>query len=124
MSRREAVRISLGVDGQLQGASGAVRCIVVDMSVGGALLAVTERLPEPPLTLRFEAAGEELEVEVIVHRVPEIGNVAVTFEGIGVDRMHRLITAEQRLALAEGRRNIVERRVRRVAPGSLRGEVL
>jgi hypothetical protein len=110
MTRRESVRIVLFARGLLHGDGSSVRCAVVDLSAGGALLAVTGKLPEPPLRLEFELGGETHEFPVEILRYPPGSRVAVTFPRPPAEKMFRLIAAEQRHALAQGRINISDRR--------------
>jgi hypothetical protein len=125
MSRRRALRISLGSSGTLRGPFSALDCIVTEVAAGGARIALEGRLPSPPLTLCFTIAGELIELPVTVHRVPVDGGVVVEFVLPATEHFHRLIAAEQRLALSAGRLNVVERRAPRPgAPDTVRGEVL
>lgn len=108
----------------LAGDGGSVSCTVVEVSAGGALIALAGRLPPRPLTLRFALAGEQLDLRVEVNRVPEGGRrVAVTFERAACATVQRLIAAEQRQAGAQGRRVVVERR-KPVPEPQVRGPVL
>jgi hypothetical protein len=110
MTRREAVRILLFERAQLVGHSGGVRCALVDFSAVGARLSLTAHVPSPPLRLEFTIGGEALALPVEVQRAAEGKQVAVSFVDPPVDRLHRLIAVEQRLALAAGRSNVRERR--------------
>jgi len=121
MTRREAVRVVLFGRARLVGVGRGVRCAIIDVSAGGALLTVTARLPRAPLQLEFELAGEPVELPVEVQRASAGEHVAVAFIDPPADWLHRLIAAEQRVALAAGRVNVRERRS--VRPGT-RGEVL
>jgi hypothetical protein len=123
MTRREAVRILLFERAQLVGGGRGVRCAVIDLSAVGALITVTAALPRPPLRLQFEIGGEALTLKVEIQRAAEGKQVAVSFIDPPVDRLHRLIAVEQRLALAAGRKNVHERRSPRRGHGA-RGEVL
>jgi hypothetical protein len=118
MTRRDAVRILLFERARLAGLGGAVRCAIVDLSAIGALLTMTGRLPRPPLRLQFELGGEALELAVDVQRAVPGEHVAVVFVDPPVDQLHRLIAAEQRLALSAGRLNVRERRSRRRGTGA------
>ena len=125
MSRREAIRISLGTSGTLRGPFSALDCIVTEVSAGGARVALEGRLPSPPLTLSFTIANEAIELPVTVHRVPKDGGVVIEFVLPATEHFHRLIAAEQRFALNAGRLNVVERRGPR--PGEadvVRGKVV
>jgi hypothetical protein len=124
MSRRNTVRISLGSRGELRGPFSTLDCTVLEVSAGGARVALEGRLPSPPLSLRFTIAEHELELPVTVHRVPVDGGVVVAFVLPATEHFHRLIAQEQRFALSAGRLNVVERRARGEAPGGLRGEVV
>lgn len=124
MSRREAVRISLGTRGELRGPFSTLACTVIELSAGGARVAFDGRLPSPPLSLSLTVAGHELELPVTIQRVPPDGAVVVTFVLPATEHFHRLIAEEQRFALSAGRLNVVERRGRTPASGSLRGEVV
>ena len=117
MTRRQSVRVILFARGTLTGADGALRCAVVDLSAGGAMLTVNGRLPAPPLRLAFELRGETLELPVDIQRMPPGRGVAVSFPRPYSERLYRLIAEEQRVALAQGRLNVVDRR----APRSVRG---
>jgi len=122
MTRRDAVRVNLFAGATLTGADGSLRCAVTNLSAAGAMLTVTGRLPRPPLRLAMEVGGETLELAVEVQRVPPGGEVAVVFHGPGSERLHGLIAAEQRQALARGQLNVSERRAR--SSRGLRGEVI
>lgn len=113
MTRRQAVRILLFERARLVGGPRAVRCAIIDLSAAGALLTVTARLPQAPLRLEFELGVEALKLDVVVERASEGKQVAVSFVDPPVDRLHRLIAVEQRLALAKGRINVHERRTPR-----------
>jgi PilZ domain len=113
-TRRETVRIILFARGRLLGADCSRLCAVVDLSAAGARLTAMASVPAPPLRLRFELGGEELEYPVEIARLSEDGAIAVAFRRPYSERLYRLIAAEQRRALAQGRVNISERR----APGS------
>jgi hypothetical protein len=117
MTRRQAVRILLFERARLVGGPRAVRCAIVDLSAVGALLSVTAHVPQAPLRLDFELGGEALRLEVVVERVAESKQIAVSFVDPPVDRLHRLIAVEQRLALAKGRKNVHERRTQRRGAG-------
>lgn len=117
MTRREAVRILLFERARLVGGPRAVRCAIIDLSAVGALLTVTASLPQTPLRLEFELGGEAIRLEVEVQRASEGKQVAVSFIDPPVDRLHRLIAVEQRLALAKGRINVHERRTQRRGSG-------
>lgn len=110
MTRREAVRILLFERARLVGYGGGVRCAIIDLSAVGALVTVTSRLPGPPLRLEFELGGEALALAVEIKRASAGEQVVVAFTDPPLDRLHRLITAEQRLALAAGRNNVRDRR--------------
>jgi len=113
MTRRESVRVSLFVRGRLVGADRSLSCALVDLSAGGAMLTFAGRLPAPPLRLEFELGGEKLAFPVEAQRMSVGGGVAVGFPRPRSERLHHLIAAEQRRALAQGRVNVKERRVRR-----------
>ncbi len=117
MTRRQAVRILLFTRARLVGGPRAVRCAVIDLSAVGALLTVSAHLPQVPLRLEFELGGEGLSLDVVVERAPAGKQVAVSFVDPPVDRLHRLIAVEQRLALAKGRINVHERRTQRRGSG-------
>jgi hypothetical protein len=124
MSRRQSVRISLGSNGELRGPFSTLACTVVEVSAGGARVALDGRLPSPPLNLRFTIAGHELELPVTVLRAPVDGGAVVVFVLPASEHFHRLIAEEQRCALSAGRLNVVERRTHGRVPGRLRGEVV
>ncbi len=111
MTRRDSVRVVLFARARLIGVDRSLRCAVVDLSATGAMLNVGARLPAAPLSLEFELGGERLEFPVEIQRVPAGGGVAVAFPHPHSERLYRLIAAEQRRALAQGRVNISERRV-------------
>jgi hypothetical protein len=111
MTRRESVRVVLFARGTLRGADRAVRCAIVNLSAGGARLTMTARLPKAPLQLELELDGVRLAFDVEVQRVDPDGGVAVSFPRPHSERLHRLLAAEQRRALAQGRVNISERRL-------------
>jgi hypothetical protein len=111
MTRRESVRVVLFARARLSGTDRSVRCAIVDLSAAGAKLSLSARLPVTPLRLEFELCGEQLEFEVDVRRVAADGNVVVVFPRPRSERLYRVIAAEQRRALAQGRVNISERRV-------------
>jgi hypothetical protein len=117
MTRREAVRILLFERARLVGGPRAVRCAIIDLSAVGALLTVTAHLPQAPLRLEFELGGERLKLNVEVQRASEGKQVAVSFIDPPVDRLHRLIAVEQRLALSVGRKNVHDRRTQRRGAG-------
>jgi hypothetical protein len=117
MTRRQAVRVILFERARLAGRDGAVRCAVVDLSAAGALVTVTARLPRPPLRLEFEIGGEPFSLAVAVRRASPGEHVAVAFVDPPSDQLHHVIATEQRLAIAAGRVNVVERRSRR--PGTV-----
>jgi hypothetical protein len=121
MTRREAVRVVLFGRARLVGMGGGVRCAIIDVSAGGALLTIAARVPRPPLQLEFELGGEPVELPVEIQRAAAGEHVAVAFIDPPADWLHRLIAAEQRVALAAGRVNVRERRS---LQGGTRGEVL
>ena len=125
MSRRGTIRISLGTNGSLTGARGSLACTVLELSAGGARLAIRGRLPGPPFTLTLTLGGEQLELAVAVQRLrADAGIVAVRFEGPAPDSLHHLIAREQQRAQAAGRLNVVERRAPRAPARGVRGEVI
>jgi hypothetical protein len=107
--------VVLFVRGTLIGADRSLRCALVNLSAGGALLTMTGNLPIAPLRLVFELEDERLEFPVEVARACPEG-VAVAFPRPHSERLHRLLAGAQRRALAQGRVNISERRV----PGAWR----
>jgi PilZ domain len=117
MSRREAVRVVLFARGALLGQGRAVRCAIVNLSAAGAMLTLMGEPPAAPLRLQFELGGDQFELPVVVCRAAGDGSLAVTFPQPHSERLHHLIAAEQRRALAQGRANISERRL----PPAFRG---
>jgi hypothetical protein len=117
MTRRDAVRVNLFERGVLSGSDRSLRCAIVDLSASGALLTVTSRLPQPPLTLRFELGEETLELPVELLRVLHGRGVAVSFSPPYSERLYRAIASEQRRAIASGRIGISDRRT----PGTRKG---
>jgi len=117
MTRRQAVRILLFQRARLVGGPRAVLCAIVDLSAVGALLSLNAHVPQAPLRLDFELGGEALRLNVVVERASEGKQVAVSFVDPPIDRLHRLIAVEQRLALAKGRINVHERRTQRRGAG-------
>ncbi|MGO9958305.1 MAG: PilZ domain-containing protein [Solirubrobacteraceae bacterium] len=113
MTRRESVRVLLFARAKLIGVDRSLRCAVVDLSAAGAMLTVTGRVPAPPLRLELELGGERLELPIEIQRLSPDGGVAVAFARPHSERLHHLIAAEQRRALAQRRVNISERRVPR-----------
>ncbi len=111
------MRVVLFARARLIGTNRSVRCAILDLSAAGAKLSLLVHLPLAPLRLEFELCGEQLEFEVDVVRLARDGNVVVVFPRPHSERLYRLIAAEQRRGLAEGRVNISERRV----PPSFRG---
>jgi PilZ domain len=111
MTRRESVRVILFARGTLIGADRSMRCALVNLSAAGALLTFTGRLPSAPLRLEFELGGETLGFPVEIRRLTPEGAVALEFPRPYSEQLYRLIAAEQRRGLAEGRLNISERRV-------------
>jgi hypothetical protein len=103
MSRLGATPISLGSSGTLRGPFSTLACVVTEVSAGGARVALDGRLPSPPLTLGFTIAGQALELPVTVRRAPLDDGVAVAFVLPPTEHFHRLIAAEQRLALSAER---------------------
>jgi hypothetical protein len=118
MSRREAVRIILFLRATLSGAGNhRVRCAVVNLSAVGALLSLSEQVPPAPLRLSFTLGGEDFDLAVELRRVREDGSASVMFPGARSERLYRVVAAAQRQALAQGRKNVSDRRL----PGSRRG---
>jgi hypothetical protein len=111
MSRRESVRVVLFTRGALLGPGRAVRCAIVNLSASGAMLSFVGDPPAEPLRLEFELGDDRLEFPVQVRRVESDGALAVEFPQPHSERLHHLIAAEQRRALAQGRANISERRL-------------
>jgi hypothetical protein len=121
MTRRQAVRILLFTRAWLVGGPRGVRCAIIDLSAVGALLTVNAHVPQAPLRLEFELGGEALALNVEIQRASEGKQVAVSFIDPPIDRLHRLIAVEQRLALAKGRINVHERRTHRRGSGARGG---
>jgi hypothetical protein len=124
MSRRQALRITLGERGLLRGSDTLLSCLVVELSAGGARLAFKGRLPRAPLVLTFGLRDEAVALPVVVQRQPAGGGAIVRFAPTAAERLTPLIEAELSRAEGEGRRNVVERRSVRRAPEAVRGEVL
>jgi hypothetical protein len=113
MTRRESVRVLVFARARLMGMNRSLRCAVVDVSAAGAMLTVTGGVPAPPLRLEFELGGEKLVLPIESQRTSPGGGIAVAFARPHSERLHHLIAAEQRRALAQHRVNISERRVPR-----------
>jgi PilZ domain len=114
MTRREAVRVKLFARGRLAGIDRTIRCAVIDLSAGGALLTFSAPMPAPPLRLALELGGEQFDFAVLSSRPEGNGRLAVSFRRPYSERLYRLIAVEQRRALSHGRSNISDRRVNRV----------
>jgi hypothetical protein len=112
MTRRESVRVLVFSRARLMGIDRSLRCAVVNVSAAGAMLTIAQGVPTPPLRLEFELGGETLVLPIESQRASP-GGIAVAFARPHSERLHHLIAAEQRRALAQHRVNISERRLPR-----------
>jgi hypothetical protein len=113
MTRRESVRVLVFSRARLMGIDRSLRCAVVNVSAAGAMLTIAQGVPTPPLRLEFELGGETLVLPIESQRASPGGGIAVAFARPHSERLHHLIAAEQRRALAQHRVNISERRLPR-----------
>ena len=116
-SRRGAVRLTHGEPGQLEFYGRSVDCVVEDMSLAGARVKLVKPGPIPDrVTLDTTLGGERILIPGNVRRGEPGHLIAIEFDDGDASGLARLIAAEQRTAIQDGRRAAVERRRERRPP--------
>ena len=110
-TRRNSVRLNVGLPGQLRFASVSASCIVVDISPTGARVRLTPpRLVPDRVTLETTLAGQPVSVPAQLRRAQPGTLVSLTFEPAWREGLERLVAQAYALDLERSGKGIVERR--------------